>query len=428
MNSILKYIDKFLPAGIWTSKEAVLRARVAIFLFSFDLLQDLIWISYFIAQQQVDSGILGFVLYAVLDCIFLLLIKRSYSVGKLVAAFVFIGLILFTLEPMFLAGQMTSFIGISPYIPNLMLTLLLFPSLRSRIVFVSWILGLNACAWYFGNAFDSASKSAADATVSFLFFMPTSLALIYAYLKFRDFMQDDLDQEFEWQLRSARLEEVAVMTRAMHSLMSKPIREFRRNMLDVKESREVDDEGVEKIGAEMERLVEISRSFSWIYRAYRDEESCSSSSEVLFRHLQILLSMKIENAGWKLKPKPIEQDVEIYGPIPSLMLLLFRKVTLVLENSGIRDSCEFEMGIAHDRESIVWTFSWPSKGSLISQRAHEGRLTSQSDRAEDLVQELAEACGAKISEYEEWGYRRLLIRGAWRRFAKESLSCDRRAK
>lgn len=57
--------------------------------------------------------------------------------------------------------------------------------------------------------------------------------------------------------------------------------------------------------------------------------------------------------------------------------------------------------------------SWPTAGERPNYSWKEWLLASRG-QIEGFVQDLTEACHAKISEYQDQGQQHLLIRGAWR--------------
>lgn len=405
LREIFKFLDYFLPPGAWESKEAVLRARVGISFFSFNLLTLLLILLPIVGDKP---DILMRLLLAAFNCSCLFLIKRSYPVGRLLLIYVFVTVLSFLALLVRFPGKIVEPLAYA-YSTVMILLVLLFSNLKSRIFIVALIFTWSLLTWILAK--DASIVVALGPTWIFNVIFPSiaTIALIYVYLRLKAILQEELDREIEWQLHNARIAEISAMTRTMSSLMIKPLATVRRNLLETVDHPMAGNE-LENMESELKDLTEVSQSFGWIYRAYRDDGSYCASSETLLRHLRTLLSTRFESAGWRLIAKPIRENVELCGPIPSMMLLLFSKASQIVENSDNQDSRRLEMEISHDRGFITWTFSWPSEGREAREAVKE-RASANVDQT--FVQDLSVACNAQIREFEGQGAYHLSISGAW---------------
>lgn len=417
LRKIIRTIDKCLPPDIWAWQERVLRTRVAVLLFSFDLLYGLtVFLSEALSKTPSKSALIYALLLISFDAVCLYLIKKSFSVGKLLTAYLFISLLTFTLNETLYKDQLVSPSNYT-FLPVLLLTWLLLPNWKIRFFFLTWIVGWTGSFLFFPHGDRPAVESTFDIVICLFFNGFGSVCLIQIYLKIKSIMQSELDQELDWRLRSARLAEIASMTQTMHALMSQPLEAIQRHRLALMQfsSLESCDRTTRRMQREIDALVQVSQSFSWIYRAFQFEESCSASSDILFHQLQTLLGLKIKEAGWILKARPIDQAVPLSGPIPSLMLLLFSIVVQILENSPAQELKFLEIDLSRSEKDLNWTLSWPEEDECLAffNERTQPVGTSISTLRKDLIHDLREVCEAKMQEYVQEGFRYLQISGSW---------------
>lgn len=150
------------------------------------------------------------------------------------------------------------------WVPSLLLTILLVSDRKTQLFFFSWVTG-----WSFSLFFLVPEVRVELGSNSEIFFwlpycvLPI-IGFLYVYLRSRQLMQEELDQEMEWQLRDAKMAEISEIGRNLEGVMRGPIKSLREHLDGLKNKAGGDEErsvaGVEK---EIEELVNISQSFSW---------------------------------------------------------------------------------------------------------------------------------------------------------------------
>lgn len=217
----------------------------------------------------------------------------------------------------------------------------------------------------------------------------------------------ELHQEKDWLLRSSRLHEVSTLAESLNFQVSGPLKDFSRDFQRLKDAHgsagfdTLEKDRVESMSRAVEELIQISRSFDWIYRSHKLDHLISSTTTNLLKQLKILLEGKALESAWALRFETEIPDDELKGGVPSLMLLL---VTLAHRNferySSARDMALMIKVEALDGNSVVWRMIWPrtpektmsfrfdSKGADLSHIVDEIR--------EALIAELARDCGASF--------------------------------
>lgn len=299
-------------------------------------------------------------------------------------------------------------------IPPMIICCLLFSEIKTRIFFLAWTVGLTLLFWVVALKVDIAAIP--DMGYGWTYPILGTIIPIFIYIAFRDLMQRELEQESDWQARSVRLNEVNSMTKSMYALMKRPLNHLDRYWKDFYGNTSFEDEAIQdEIAKGLDELIEVSRSFGWIYRAYRNEGTCVAPSSQLFQNLQTLISQKIEDSGWELQVLPANMDAEIRGPIPSMMLLIFTIVVQIIELSELQQMKFLELQLAQRENRVNWLLSWPSEkvGSILAPRSPGQKEPSITTLRGDLIQDLRESCQANFLEYEERGSRFFQISGDW---------------
>lgn len=217
----------------------------------------------------------------------------------------------------------------------------------------------------------------------------------------------ELHQEKDWLLRSSRLHEVSTLAESLNFQVSGPLKEFGRDfqrLKDVYGSEGFDTlekDRVESMSRAVEELIQVSRSFDWIYRSHKLDNLISSSTSNLLKQLKILLEGKALENAWSLRFQSDIPADELKGGVPSLMLLL---VTLAHRNFE-RYSSAHEMALtikveALDKDAVVWRMIWPRTPEKTisfrfdSPRAELSKIVDEIREA--LIAELARDCCATL--------------------------------
>lgn len=414
---LLKILDYFLPKKDRLTAESIYPGRLAVFFFLFDLI---FCITYFVTpgalslSNPISACAFSFIVF---DSLCLYLIKKSFPFSILMAFFLAILSAFVTLS----AFQEQEFQLLSipmASIPPLITYCLLFSKLKTRIFFLLWAVGLNMLTW----AIASTSKTADNPFMDFYGFTYPVLGTIvpiFIYVLFRDLTQRDLELESDWQARSARLIEVTSMTKTMYKLMVRPLNVLDNCLKDLNRNASFDQHSElpqKELEKGLDEIIEISRSFSWIYRAYRDEGSSTAALSQIHQNVQTLISQRIADSGWDLKVPPIEIEAEIQGTIPSMMLLIFSVVVQIIETSELQDARSLRLQVGRRENRVSWLFSWPSEPavSILSPLVKAGKgPPSIIELRQDLIQDLKVICQAHFREYEESGLRFFQISGDW---------------
>lgn len=412
IRTILKAIDKSLPPDIWASKDRVLRTRSMVFYFYLDISLYIFVIFVFPSTRGPLYSLLSRVCFMLFDITCLYLIKKSFDIGKIIGAYIFVETVsasyaIFTYQE---GTSSNTFIAF----PLIMLLALFLSNWKTRIIFLAMIVSLTLSFLRLSSIriFDQMNGYVLVSAIALFTIGP-----IYIYLKSRSIMQDDLDHETEWQIRNAKLAEISVMTRTMHSLMNLPLKDFSDEYSNLTKNAASSDNTIllDKMQHNIDDLVRISQSYAWMYRAFQKEGDSSASSDVLVMHLQTLSSLAFEKWGWEWRLKPKAEPVEISGPVPSLMLLLFCIIIQVVENPPSQGSNFIQLEVNRTDNGVNWILSWPAENeyqkSILD--GNGGDSLSLSAMRRDLILDLQKACGATLSEYQKDTLRVLKVSGAW---------------
>lgn len=239
-------------------------------------------------------------------------------------------------------------------------------------------------------------------------------------------MQVELDREAEWQLRNAKLAEISSMARSMYALMSRPLKSTSDIRLRlVHDLPSEDNDALDMMQVEIDELIRISQSFAWMYRAFQSQGDYSASSDQLIAQLQILLRLKFDESGWKWKSNSMEA-LEITGPIPSIMVLLYSIIILIVENYKKQYRKRMQIGLNRIDSLVSWTLSWPVESERVENILKvdfQDDITLNGLRR-DLVKDLLQASGAVIQEDVLEGFRILQVTGPWGKDRAASAHAD----
>lgn len=417
IRTILKFIDKALPPDIGASKDKVLRTRVIVFILGFDILSAII-VGIFKALTSTPrfdsiSAVFGLV---ALEGVCLYLIKKGYDVGKIIGVYILIIILPFSYK--ILAQRVLISAGIFIWIPSFTLLLLLLSDWKTRIPFFMLILMVPLACLPLGTPLKSSPPIGGIIIAVFIIALIT-VGIISVYLKSRNIMQEELDHEIEWQFRNARLAEISAITRSVHFLMGMPLKAFSDEWLSMAWNAPAKNNEISlnKMQQQIEELVRISQSYSWMYRAFQKEGKSSASSDLLVTHLQTLSKIPFDEGGWKWKSKVKAESIEISGPIPSLMLLLFCITIQIVEQTPSEGMDTIQLDVNQKDKWVIWVFSWPeeteSQRSILNGTDEDKDALSLGGMRKDLIQDLQQACAAKLLEYKKGDLHVLQVSGAW---------------
>lgn len=415
LRSILTFLDGFIPAKK-SPPQVKVRLRLVAVYYLISSVSLSLYLILGIALNFLHSSfssILAFALFV--NILAIVLIRRSYPVDKVVVSNICLRLIITTVDfLMFSKMLLPGWIGI--FTLNLLLVFLLFPEKGIRFFMLAFTLVSQLAGFSlaprFGISFARALSASPGALTSYLFFSEiAAVTMIFLYLKIREITARELDHEQEWQLRSLRISELTSITGIMVPLMRRPLHAFVRDWQAFEAApTNSRDKELAKMDHDLDDLLRVSQSFSWIYRAYRRESGCAAQLATLVQQLEVLLSSKAVEKGWSVKTRSMEQNVEIFGPIPSIMLLLFSTVVQVLESAQPEALRHLELSVDKEGHAVRWIVSWPDspQGTGRQSLDWEGQFMRH-----DLLQDLKKDCLATIDDYEEKGQHYLRISGAW---------------
>lgn len=415
----LKSIDFFLGARNRVSVEARMRARMLVVYF-------LVWAIIngltLLSAKLLSGGELAIVLFNFAMCVTTpLLIRMSYSPDKIILSVLCLVLI------------MQGFLIETSESMNI--------SLMFGFIYITWSAGmlsanmklsacallLNVIATYVGYIslskkgdayFSSLSPDEGYAAIVHLMSTAAFYSLVFlVLLKIKKIAQKELDQEIEWQQRVQRLDEASSMTKMMRFLLSRPVSLFQHDLKNLE--RKADGLFLDKMQARVDELVLISQSFAWIYRAHGGGGSYSVLSDTLMRHLEVLLSFKMQEEGWTFGVEHRGRPVEIFGPVPSIVLFLFTVINQILEEPQPLQDRHLSLEFDHEGDRATWKLHWPYC-ALENSSEHDipkGDGPFKQTARQELIRDLSQLCRAKIQYSREQNSRQILITGSWQRFA-----------
>lgn len=428
--ALIKVLDFFLPEKILAAAEMRLRARftVSIFLVAafFDLIPFVTQAFYQLGLSESDFGWKAgqldfFGIYFVLNCSCLILIRKSFSLEKVFVGYFFLFTLNFIVDTLLYSQSLLS-MSQNFAVAVMTAVFLIAPNPRIRVVVVLVTIANHTICFSIagqeGIRFIYPPEYYGYFVAQITVFWIVLLAI---YLKIKTLTQKELDQEVEWQQRIERLAGITSMTKSMGELWRKPIEVFLKDWRLFLQHQLGPEAGsfADRMQEKLDDIVEVSQSYGWIFRAYRQETSSSVSSEVILHHLQVLLGSKARDDGWILNAHPSQNSFEIYGPIPSIILLLFSAIAEILERPEVEHP-RLEIEVGRDKSIVLWKLSWPSGGlnpGFFDPKDVSMSASSLSSPAgnpsQDLIQDLLQSCGAKAHGFRDDGFHYLHIQGAW---------------
>ncbi len=226
-----------------------------------------------------------------------------------------------------------------------------------------------------------------------------------------------LSQEKAWLVRSSRLHEISTLADSLSFQIADPLRKFGKDLQQLREiygqegfaSQEVSRVG--KLFQSVEELIQISRSFDWIYRSHRQDNLASSSLSVLLGHLRVLLEGKALENGWGISVHTDSPDELMQGRIPSLLLIIVTLAHRNFDRYAANDEMNLHIEAQCGREAdapFKWRLSWPKtadKALPFRVDSSKRNLTIMVDEIrESLIEELRKDCGGQLE---------LRASGAW---------------
>lgn len=412
----LKIIDFFLSPTNRASGETRMRARMLVFFLLFYGFLDVIallsvsnllgWLEYFgVWLSLITSVSLPF------------LIKKSYSPDTILLAAVTSFLLI--LVPGIAYSEFLNPNYLNGFLVMIWMSCLIANDLRIRVAalsmtFLGSIIALLSLSHKPDSYFHIAPEAGHATFANVLVNMIAQLVIFSMCLRIRSIAQDDLNQEIDWQQRLIELDELSSMTKAMRSLFIRPIESIRLDLLDL--TKQPDASVLDRIKKPLDELLLISQSFSWIYRAHGRGGTYSLLSSSLLRQVEVLLSSKMEEEGWSFGIKHSGKPVEIYGPVPSLVLVLFTLIVQILEDPQPYEKRRLSLEFLQKGKWTIWKLTWPFDPDSVGNIA-EGESSSRVALRKELIQDLTRACNANIlhSHDQEQNARQILISGSWQR-------------
>jgi len=228
---------------------------------------------------------------------------------------------------------------------------------------------------------------------------------------FRKKTETLLSQEKAWLVRSSRLHEISTLADSLSFQISAPLKEFGQNLKALRDAYPSENfAAFEALVAQamfraVEELIQVSRSFDWIYRSQKQDNLVGAELGMLLSHLRVLLEGKALENGWSLAVHTDHPDETMHGPIPSLVLLLVtlahRNFDRYTANGNMTLVIEARKGTTADTP-FTWHMSWPK--TLPKALRARGDSTKHDlskmvdDIREALIDELRKDCLGQI----EW--------------------------
>lgn len=416
-NVLLRILDGFLSPQQLVSANLRMRGRIAVFgPLNWALLN--IFVLFF-QKFYTSTQVLTTLAYLSTWVTSLILIKKAFSPEKVVAGAIAINTAIAIVEvnlsaetnPFHMFGLLSMV-----YFVCLVITNLKMRTLTLLVLFAGTLICILTFSSKVGSQSMVLPSSMPEGLIYAVGVVTTAQIILYSMiLRIKAIAQSDLDQEIEWQQRRIRLEEASSMTNTMRLLLTKPIQDIREDLGYLQESH--DAIILKRMQATLAQLLLISQSYGWIYRAYGHEGASSIQSNAFMDQLEVLLSSKANEKGWDFGVAQQGSTVEIYGPVPAIMLLLLTIVIQILEEPRPLEKRTLILEFNSQATSITWTMRWPyyAQDFEIGRNfAVESEMSSVSRRKE-LIRELTQNCKANVEENQDQSGNEILISGSWRR-------------
>lgn len=414
-NIFLRIVDFFLSRRNLVSAESRMRARIIVFTLLFWVFLDVL--ALLSAKLMTWDDIIVISVCLVVNVILAFLIKNAYSPEKVTLSY--IALIQFIQVLGIYFSRAPNPFLVAVFISGIYTACLIINDLRQRIAVLCIALTSTFLAYlcFFGKMGGEFLTFPANAASGALTFQLASTVAQFVTLsmvsKIKEIAQGDLDLEIEWQDRMKRLGEVSSMTNTMRRLLAHPIETLRRDLKEIEQAPDPFTEG--RLQRQLDELLLISQSCGWIYRAHENQGSFSISSSTLMKQVEVLLSTKAEDDLWTIEVKHKGQSVDIYGPIPLIVLFLYTFTVHVLEQGQPHELRRLSLEFEHREERAIWTMRWPfpARESGLA-RDSSDRISSVSMQ-EDLARDLTHKYNADIQRLRDQDNHQVLLTGPWRR-------------
>lgn len=412
---LMPILDRFVNPIHRETAESRMRARMIVFYFLFQLVLDMIGLA--LASMLPFFEVVVISLYVLIVVTCLALIRLGVSPEKVASSYIILSLsavlvIILTTG----TSSLIDFNLVNSFNFTLAIGGLVIPSKKIRrfiVLFLTFGNGLLFSFLRYRSENDLLTVTSQMAMITVFTHLGFLLCLTAMILKIRSIAQKDIDQETEWQQRRSRLEETSSMTRTLRMLWDKPIHSFQNNLAILKRAH--DTKSMIRMQGDLNELRLISQSFSWIYRAFREEGTSSILSTALFEQLQVLLSTKLREEGWTIRVKQPQQAVEVHGPIPTIMLFFFTILSEILDEGLPLEQRRLSLELEQGGNLLTWTLTWPGPiQELEEQPALDfSDVLSPASKRRELIRELTLACNADIRGFQSQGLRRMQIHGPW---------------
>lgn len=416
LNQLLKLLDRFLAPDHKESAEERMRGRMIAFLFLTTATLNLAG-ALFNRLLSFEETI-TYLVFSGVSAGCLIMMRFFFSPEKVLTGFLSICLFIPVIS--LSRPEVPVFHLLYVYIILLALNFLLVSSLKTRLFFLvlavmAQTLSFLILAERMQHGDLVLSYHSVEGAVSTVIPNVLSLFLFIAIiLRIKTSAQSELHHEVDWQQRSSRLGELASMTTTMRLLLEKPLLSFKSKIELM--AKDQDPELLKEMQAELEELLLVSQSFGWIYRAYRDEGHSSIGSATLMRQLQLLLETRCREEGWTLTMRQVGSPAEIYGPIPSIMLLLFTIVSQIVKEAQPLDKRSLAMEIDPGEDLVTCKVCWPADTHGFDEQVSDPK-SGYSNRTprQELIHELKQVCSAELRHLNVQGIQQLVVLGRWRR-------------
>lgn len=409
--AILTIVDLFLGPQNFVSAEARMRARMVMFIFLFWIFLNIL--------LMIFCGAANFALLrtlvgaTVLNAVCAYLVRKSFDPEKVIIFYSSVDII-YHGQQIMLSGNPQPIMMLN-YATLVYINCLIVGDIKKRISLFGLIFAATLFAFLCflrkGSEI-SLNAQSDDAFWSMNFIVSNSIAqvaILGMALKVRAIAQAELTLEIEWQDRARRLEEVSSMTKAMRSLLRRPVEALQQDLKFFAKDCQRTFPG--DVQVHIDELVLISKAFGWIYRAHSGEQLQSIVSNTFMRQLNILLSAKVREEGWVLDAKHKGQPIEIYGPVPAIMHLIYSIIIQILREPQPSEKRQLSLEFDYEEKRAMWRICWPFSipdfGNALFER-------SPSDpKQQELIEDLMQACNASIQHCRQQDGHQILITGSW---------------
>lgn len=242
-----------------------------------------------------------------------------------------------------------------------------------------------------------------------------TLVIVYWYVYLKNLAMRDFELETQLRAQSAKLGEVTSTLRSLVPEFHQPLVKLEDDLLRLWESRSLPEaEVITTMNAQIERMTEVTQSVAWIYRAYRGETVGRTLSKHFAEHLLLLIRGKLHRRGWTAQIDGLTADAFLSGPMPTVLVLILTLIEHVVEVSD-RSLAKLLHIEIYCIEQFGCSFAWEHSGQALSLAAvgGEGAEISENNLRLELIAELLDECGAKLSMSSDSVMSLISIAGPW---------------